>query len=203
MSAGADVGMVMSASVRRHFCELVSRRLVDFQMSFLGEDNWIQEYGADDDSLMDVFVPSTDQRLALLERGHQTVLAAIAELKKVMQQYTLQSGVAPGVHSDTPSPSSPYMCPFCLCRQKSPKSHAEHLANMLKGVSGCRIDISYPRHGNILHLFHNDLGQFVNWWLGHLRCSKDASQVSQADRDDFARLQVKLEEAIERGELQL
>ena len=54
----------------------------------------------------------------------------------------------------------------------------------------------HPRHGNIMNLFANDVQQFVNWWCGHLRCSKDASQVTLADIEAFQKLQVKLHNAI-------
>ncbi len=47
-----------------------------------------------------------------------------------------------------------------------------------------------------MNLFANDVQQFVNWWCGHLRCSKDASQVTLADIEAFQKLQVKLHNAI-------
>ena len=210
MSAGCDFGAVITASARLLFCELVSKRLIVYQMAFdttMSEEAWIDDiFEAPVRGGGEMYIPPADHRLAILERGQNQLYSMISEVRLALKRLEIINAIHPAVvvapsapsleQSDSPSPSSVYVCPFCLCRQKSPKSHVEHLQNMAKGNRSCRVDLGHLRHAQIMMLFSNDIQQFVAWWCGHLRCSKDASQVTPSDIAAFSKLQSKLETAI-------
>ncbi len=56
-----------------------------------------------------------------------------------------------------------FACPVCNRRQKSPKSHAEHLHDAAKGHTGCCLDSNVPQHATILQLW-GGLANFLQWY---------------------------------------
>jgi hypothetical protein len=83
--------------------------------------------------------------------------------------YTVPAEHPSSLSPDTPSPaSSPsrfqFVCPLCCKAQFTPKSHCEHLRNVIgNGVHNCRFISDHTRHQHILRLF-GSAEQFVKWY---------------------------------------
>ena len=94
--------------------------------------------------------------------------------------------------------SSMFVCPICLGRRKSPKSHSEHLHNACKeenaGRSSCAFNLAVPEHVTMFVLW-GDLPAFVAWYCSHLS-SHDAQSVTSTDISNYHSLKSGLEESI-------
>jgi hypothetical protein len=91
-----------------------------------------------------------------------------------------------------------FACPVCNRRQKSPKSHAEHLHDAAKGYTGCCLDPNVPQHATMLQLW-GGLPNFVQWYCGFINCSHDISQITPADIAAYFQVQTLFRQSVLTG----
>jgi hypothetical protein len=124
----------------------------------------------------------------------------MADLISKLAKLSCQSGLVSKSASLSPlGLSSMFVCPICLSRQKSPKSHSEHLHNACKGEnagrSTCAFNMAVPEHAAMFILW-GDLPAFVSWYCSHLS-SHDVQNVTSADIANYHSLKSGLEQSIQ------
>ena len=99
--------------------------------------------------------------------------------------------VASGTSSSSPSASPSrfqFVCPLCNKPQFTPKSHCEHLRNVVgDGNHLCRFLTEYPFHDRILSLWGSS-ENFVRWYCSFLR-SGMGSKFTENDIRDYNEVQ--------------
>jgi hypothetical protein len=108
-----------------------------------------------------------------------------------------------------------FVCPLCCKPQQTPKSHCEHIRNIVAdGYHHCRLDSEHTRHAGILAVF-GSAEAFVSWYdrcnccwcfftgcryCGFLR-SGMGSKFTAIDVQQYDDLQLRLIAVLERGSL--
>jgi hypothetical protein len=99
--------------------------------------------------------------------------------------------VASGTSSSSPSASPgrfQFVCPLCNKPQFTPKSHCEHLRNVVDdGNHLCRFVADYPLHDRIISLWGSS-DHFVRWYCSFLR-SGMGSKFTENDMRDYHEVQ--------------
>ena len=100
--------------------------------------------------------------------------------------------VSSGSSSASSSSASPkefqFVCPLCQKIQFTPKSHCEHLRNVVsEGNHNCRFILDLPLHNRILVLW-GSADNFVRWYCSFLR-SGMGSKFNESDMQDYAEVQ--------------
>jgi hypothetical protein len=99
--------------------------------------------------------------------------------------------VASGTSSSSPSASPSqfqFVCPLCNKPQFTPKSHCEHLRNVVDdGNHLCRFVAEYPLHDRIVSLWGSS-DNFVRWYCSFLR-SGMGRKFTENDMRDYLEVQ--------------
>jgi hypothetical protein len=81
-----------------------------------------------------------------------------------------------------------FVCPLCHKPQFTPKSHCEHLRNVVSdGNHNCRFILEHPLHDRISVLW-GSADKFVRWYCSFLR-SGMGSKFNESDMRDYAEVQ--------------
>jgi hypothetical protein len=100
------------------------------------------------------------------------------------------------VSSGSSSASSPcaspkefqFVCPLCHKPQFTPKSHCEHLRNVVSdGNHNCRFILDHPLHDRISVMW-GSADNFVRWYCSFLR-SGMGSKFNESDMQDYTEVQ--------------
>ena len=88
-----------------------------------------------------------------------------------------------------------FVCPLCQKPQFTPKSHCEHLRNVVSdGNHNCRFILEHPLHDRILVLW-GSADNFVRWYCSFLR-SGMGSKFNESDMRDYTEVQEALQNVL-------
>jgi len=139
----------------------------------------------------------------IMKRSLESLQITCSALESAVGKLAARSSPAAAKSANSSSGSSGchdamFACPVCNRRQKSPKSHAEHLHDAAKGLSCCYLDANVPQHAAMLQLW-GGLAIFVPWYCGFLNCSHDISQITPADIAAYFKVQTLFRQSVMSG----